>query len=166
MRGCTGEKRQSPLQIHDHFIFFVLFNSMKTAIDRLYYSITEVSKILGEEQHVLRYWEREFSQLKPQKNRAGNRIYAEKDLEVLRVIKRLLREERYTVAGAKEYLRQHGVDESGLAAEAAVPTESSVTVETPVVEVATDHSRERSVREVVAELRSIASDIRQRVAAA
>ena len=82
---------------------------MKTGIQRLYYSITEVSKILGEEQHVLRYWEREFPQLRPQKNRAGNRVYAEKDLDVLRVIKRLLREERYTVAGAKEYLRLYGV---------------------------------------------------------
>ena len=83
---------------------------MKTAIDRLYYSITEVAKMIGEEQHVLRYWEREFSQLRPQKNRAGNRVYADKDLGVLNVIKRLLREERYTVAGAKEYLKNHSFE--------------------------------------------------------
>ena len=75
---------------------------MKAAIERLYHSITEVSKLLGEEQHVLRYWEREFSQLKPQKNRAGNRVYTAKDLVILKVIRKLLREERYTVAGAKE----------------------------------------------------------------
>jgi len=139
---------------------------MKTAIDRLYYSITEVSKMLGEEQHVLRYWEREFSQLRPQKNRAGNRIYADKDLQVLRMIKRLLREERYTVAGAKEYLRHHGVDEGALEASSNAPafepaSEGTLSVETPRTV-----DREQSVREVVAELRSIASHIRQRVAAA
>ncbi|NQW29694.1 MAG: MerR family transcriptional regulator [Ignavibacteria bacterium] len=81
---------------------------MESSIQRLYYSITEVSKIIGEEQHVLRYWEREFSQLKPQKNRAGNRVYTKKDLEILQIIKKLLRDERYTVAGAKDHLRTFG----------------------------------------------------------
>lgn len=81
---------------------------MKSAIQKLYYSITEVSKIVGEKQHVLRYWEREFPQLKPQKNRAGNRVYTHRDLAVLRLIMRLLRSEQKTVAGAKDYMRQHG----------------------------------------------------------
>jgi len=132
---------------------------MKTAIDRLYYSITDVSKMIGEEQHVLRYWEREFSQLRPQKNRAGNRVYAEKDLQVLRVIKRLLREERYTVAGAKEYLRTHGLDLADLpAAPDVVASEEERApegVELP--------QRERTARELAAELRSIAGVLRQRV---
>lgn len=82
---------------------------MLNAIAKLYYTITEVSKIIGEEQHVLRYWEREFPQLKPQKNRAGNRVYTSKDLAVLRVIQRLLRAERYTVAGAREYLKANDI---------------------------------------------------------
>lgn len=82
---------------------------MLNAIAKLYYTITEVSKIIGEEQHVLRYWEREFPQLKPQKNRAGNRVYTDKDVATLRVIQRLLRLERYTVAGAREYLRTNSV---------------------------------------------------------
>ena len=47
---------------------------------KLYYSISEISKILDEEQYILRYWEKEFDFLKPRKNRAGNRIYSEKDL--------------------------------------------------------------------------------------
>lgn len=166
MLGYTDEKHQSPLPQHDHVIFFVLFNSMKTAIDRLYYSITEVSKMLGEEQHVLRYWEREFSQLRPQKNRAGNRIYADKDLQVLRMIKRLLREERYTVAGAKEYLRQHGVDEGALEASSDAPEFEPVSEGMPSVETPRTVDREQAAREVVAEIRSIASDIRQRVVAA
>lgn len=82
---------------------------MKESIKKLYYSITEAAKIVSEEQHVLRYWEREFSQLRPQKNRAGNRIYSARDMAVLMLIRKLLREERYTVAGAKEFLRQNGL---------------------------------------------------------
>ena len=82
---------------------------MRSGIQKLYYSITEISKMVGEEQHVLRYWEREFPQLRPQKNRAGNRVYTHRDLAVLYVIKRLLRQERYTVAGAKELLRQQTI---------------------------------------------------------
>ena len=74
---------------------------MQDSAQKLYFSITEVSKMLGEEQHVLRYWEREFSQLRPRKNRAGNRIYTERDIAVLLVIRKLLREERYTVLPAE-----------------------------------------------------------------
>lgn len=84
---------------------------MRNGIQKLYYSITETAKMIGEEQHVLRYWEREFPQLRPQKNRAGNRVYTQRDLAVLYVIKRLLRQERYTVAGAKELLRVHSVED-------------------------------------------------------
>lgn len=84
---------------------------MQESIKKLYYSITEAAKIVAEEQHVLRYWEREFSQLKPQKNRAGNRIYSARDMAVLMLIRKLLREQRYTVAGAKEFLRQNGLPE-------------------------------------------------------
>ena len=84
---------------------------MQDSIKKLYYSITEAAKIVSEEQHVLRYWEREFSQLRPQKNRAGNRVYSQRDMAVLMLIRNLLREQRYTVAGAKEYLKQNGVPE-------------------------------------------------------
>lgn len=71
---------------------------------KLYYSISEVSKMVELEQYVLRYWEREFDQLRPQKNRAGNRIYTEKDIEIIRLIKRLTREDRYTISGARQVL--------------------------------------------------------------
>ncbi|MBU3742158.1 MAG: MerR family transcriptional regulator [Candidatus Kapabacteria bacterium] len=97
---------------------------MRNGIQKLYYSITETAKMIGEEQHVLRYWEREFPQLRPQKNRAGNRVYTQRDLAVLYVIKRLLRQERYTVAGAKELLRLHTVEE--LATHVAPMTEAAV----------------------------------------
>lgn len=73
-------------------------------IKKLYYSISEVSKMLGLEQYVLRYWETEFEQLRPQKNRAGNRIYTEKDIEIVKMIKRLTREDRYTIEGARQVM--------------------------------------------------------------
>lgn len=64
--------------------------------------------MFDEEQHILRYWEREFGLLRPQKNRAGNRVYTEKDLKVLRALKRMLREDRLTVQQAKDKL-QNGI---------------------------------------------------------
>lgn len=73
-------------------------------IKKLYYSISEVSKITGLEQYVLRYWESEFPQLKPQKNRAGNRIYTNKDIKLILHVKQLLRDEKYTIEGAKKVL--------------------------------------------------------------
>jgi DNA-binding transcriptional MerR regulator len=74
------------------------------SIKKLYYSISEVSKITDVEQYVLRYWETEFEQLKPQKNRAGNRIYTNKDIQTILLIKNLLREKKYTIEGAKKIL--------------------------------------------------------------
>ena len=74
------------------------------SIKKLYYSISEVSKLTVIEQYVLRYWETEFDQLKPQKNRAGNRIYTNKDIQLILYIKELLREKKYTIEGAKKIL--------------------------------------------------------------
>ena len=74
------------------------------SIKKLYYSISEVSKITDMEQYVLRYWETEFEQLNPQKNRAGNRIYTNKDIQVILHIKSLLRDKKYTIEGAKKIL--------------------------------------------------------------
>ena len=76
-------------------------------IKKLYYSISEVSTITGLEQYVLRYWESEFPQLKPAKNRAGNRIYTNKDIKLILYIKKLLRDERYTIEGAKKVLEEY-----------------------------------------------------------
>ncbi len=73
-------------------------------LKKLYYSISEVSKLTGVEQYILRYWETEFSQLRPSKNRAGNRIYTNKDINLILQIKKLLREEKYTIEGAKKIL--------------------------------------------------------------
>ena len=79
-------------------------------IKKLYYSISEVSKITGLEQYVLRYWESEFEQLKPAKNRAGNRIYTNRDIKLILYIKKLLRDERYTIEGAKQVIAAYTPD--------------------------------------------------------
>jgi len=76
-------------------------------IKKLYYSISEVSKITDLEQYVLRYWESEFDELKPAKNRAGNRIYTNRDIKLILHIKKLLRDERYTIEGAKQVLKNY-----------------------------------------------------------
>ena len=75
-------------------------------LKKLYYSISEVSKLTSLEQYILRYWETEFEQLKPGKNRAGNRIYTNKDIKLILQIKRLLRDEKYTIEGAKKILSE------------------------------------------------------------
>jgi DNA-binding transcriptional MerR regulator len=79
-------------------------------IKKLYYSISEVAKITDLEQYVLRYWESEFEQLKPAKNRAGNRIYTNRDIKLILYIKKLLRDERYTIEGAKQVLKTYSPD--------------------------------------------------------
>ena len=73
-------------------------------IKKLYYSISEVSKITEVEQYVRRFWENVFEQLRPQKNRAGNRIYTNKEIELILFIKSLLRDQKYTIEGAKKVL--------------------------------------------------------------
>ena len=75
-------------------------------IKKLYYSISEVSEITGLKQYVLRYWETEFSQLKPGKNRAGNRIYRSHDVDTIMEIKSLLYDRKFTIKGAQQHLKQ------------------------------------------------------------
>jgi DNA-binding transcriptional MerR regulator len=75
---------------------------------KTYYSISEVCSQTGLEPHVLRYWESEFFQLRPKKNRAGNRAYRDKDIDVIKTIKHLLYEQRYTIPGAKKKLASGG----------------------------------------------------------
>ncbi|HPI37351.1 MAG TPA: MerR family transcriptional regulator [Ignavibacteriaceae bacterium] len=80
------------------------------SLKKLYYSISEVSRITEVEQYVLRYWETEFDLLKPQKNRAGNRVYSNKDIHLILYIKSLLREKKYTIEGAKRVLENYSVN--------------------------------------------------------
>ncbi len=79
------------------------------SMKKLYYSISEVSRITDLEQYVLRYWETEFEQLKPAKNSSGNRIYTNKDIKLILLIKKLLKEEKYTIEGAKKILKNYNI---------------------------------------------------------
>ncbi|MCF7905319.1 MAG: MerR family transcriptional regulator, partial [Candidatus Marinimicrobia bacterium] len=78
----------------------------REAIKKLYYSIGEVSEVTDLKQYVLRYWESEFPQLSPTKNRAGNRTYREKDIELVNFIKTLLYQKKYTIEGARQKLKE------------------------------------------------------------
>ncbi len=73
---------------------------------REYYSIGEVCDLVGLKAHVLRYWESQFSALRPRKNRAGNRVYRPKDVQQVLLLKRLLYEEKFTIEGARQRLRE------------------------------------------------------------
>jgi DNA-binding transcriptional MerR regulator len=72
--------------------------------EKLFFKIGEVCELAGVQAHVLRYWESEFPMLAPQKNRAGQRVYRKRDVEIALRIKELLYEDQYTIAGAKKRL--------------------------------------------------------------
>ena len=91
--------------------------------DKLFFKIGEVCELAGVQAHVLRYWESEFPMLAPQKNRAGQRVYRKRDVEMALRIKELLYEDQYTIAGATKRLNNEirgggklkvvGADEDG-----------------------------------------------------
>ena len=77
---------------------------LRKARKRTYYSIGEVCSIVGVKPHVLRYWESQFDELSPTKNRSGNRVYQTGEIELIALIHHLVHEERYTVEGARKRL--------------------------------------------------------------
>jgi DNA-binding transcriptional MerR regulator len=115
---------------------------------KLYRSISEVSELVGVEAHVLRYWEAQFSMLRPRKNRAGNRMYRPEEVELLLRIRELLYDRRFTIAGA----RRHLLDERR---EAPPEVESA----------ARDARRKLVLHEVKTELRTILQRLDRRPAA-
>ena len=82
-----------------------MFDSNAIPSDKLYFKIGEVSKIVGVKPYVLRYWETEFSVIKPGKTRSKHRLYRRKDVETLLQIKELLHAKRFTIEGARKALR-------------------------------------------------------------
>lgn len=77
---------------------------------KLYYRIGEVAGLVGVEPHVLRYWESEFPSIRPQKSRSGQRVYSRRDVDKLLRVKELLYNQRFTIAGARQRLRDPGSD--------------------------------------------------------
>lgn len=80
-----------------------------TAEGKRYYRIGEVARITGVKPYVLRYWESEFRWMAPAKSRSQQRLYRQRDIEIIQLIKRLLYEERFTIAGARRKLQELGV---------------------------------------------------------
>src|SRR5208283_6173748 len=74
---------------------------LKLFPEKLFYKIGEVSRVVGVESYVLRYWETEFSFLNPRKSKSGQRIYAKNDVDLILKIKHLLYEEKYTIDGVR-----------------------------------------------------------------
>lgn len=79
-------------------------------IKKKYYTIGEVASMLDVKPSLIRFWETEFTQLKPRKNRKGNRIYTEKEIDYLNQIYYLVKVRKYTLKGAKEKLKSNPKD--------------------------------------------------------
>ena len=80
--------------------------------DKLYFKIGEVGDIVGVKQHVLRYWESEFPSIRPQKSKTNQRLYRRRDVEAVLAIKHLLYDRKFTIEGAKQHLKEQGVEAS------------------------------------------------------
>ncbi len=78
----------------------------KPLVPKAYYSIGDVCELTGLKPHVLRYWETQFEVLQPSKNRAGNRVFRPKEIELILLVKHLLYEEKFTVEGARQKLKE------------------------------------------------------------
>ena len=79
----------------------------KEQTKKLYYSISEVAQMFGLNESTLRFWEKEFSVLRPKKNNKGTRFYKEEDIESVRLVYYLLKEQGLTLAGAKKKLKDN-----------------------------------------------------------
>ncbi len=86
---------------------------MSDQIPKLYYTISEVCARTGLDAHVLRYWETEFPQLQPRKNRSGRRVYTQDDIAVVERIQRLLKEDKYTIEGARQRMEAAATGAAG-----------------------------------------------------
>lgn len=83
--------------------------------DKFYFKIGEVADLLDLPTHVLRFWESEFKRIKPKRTSAGQRLYRRKDVELILEIKHLLHEKKYTITGAKNYLKDRSARQHPLA---------------------------------------------------
>ena len=108
---------------------------------KLYYRIGEVAQIVGVQPHVLRYWETEFRTIRPQKSHKGQRVYSRRDVEKLLKVKDLLKNQGFTIAGAKKKLRDPEA-QAALEVETVVETVVERPPEPPPREPAREQMRE------------------------
>ncbi len=130
----------------------------KSIPDKLFYKIGEVCEHVGVQPHVLRYWESEFPMLAPQKNRAGQRVYRRKDLDVVLRIRELLYDEKFTIAGAKRKLAEELRAGSGPRLKVVTPDMDPETAGAPVergaLSTLSPHSK-RSIKRIRRELEGL-----------
>ena len=141
--------------------------------EKLFFKIGEVCELAGVQAHVLRYWESEFPMLAPQKNRAGQRVYRKRDVEMALRIKELLYEDQYTIAGAKKRLtnelrgggklKANGDDDTQVMSESSATDSESFTRATSFTpSVAPLAAEERQgLKQLAAELRELLSLLEQ-----
>src|ERR1700739_1348428 len=115
-----------------------------TIPDKLYFRIGEVAKLCGVEAYVLRFWETEFPQLKPNKGGTGQRLYRKRDVEMALRIKSLLYDQGYTIPGARQVFKNEAKAREAVTPFEQVPvaaTPSPLPVEIPPGAPASDKSR-------------------------
>ena len=119
--------------------------------------IGEAARVLGVETYVLRFWETQFAFLKPKHTRTKHRFYQERDVAVLRVIKRLLHDEGFTIAGANKHIKEFGIDAlmTGKAAGKHAASAPSVERVAPAEVSAGDGNARRVLNEVRRDLETI-----------
>lgn len=83
-------------------------------VEKRYYSIGEVASMLQVNHSLLRFWETEFDSIQPRKNKKGDRVYTQKDIDTLRLIYELVKEKGYTLQGARDFIKAkaHKVNET------------------------------------------------------
>ena len=120
--------------------------------NRLYFRIADVSKLVGVEPYVLRFWESEFPMLKPKKAKTGHREYKRKDVELLLEIKRLLYDRGFTISGARQAIRDRNRSRK--------KREAAARVQVPLI--ADPPDLRPALKEIKKELLAIASILRKR----
>lgn len=140
-----------------------------TIPEKLFFKIGEVCELAGVQAHVLRYWESEFPMLAPQKNRAGQRVYRKRDVEMALRIKELLYEDQYTIAGAKKRLTndlrggnkikgaQEGSEGNANEHTSSTRGAKAASVRLPAADGARTAEDRRALRRLAAELRELLS---------
>ncbi|MGO9601932.1 MAG: MerR family transcriptional regulator [Candidatus Binataceae bacterium] len=116
--------------------------------------IGEAAEVIGVATYVLRFWETQFPFLKPRHSRTRHRFYHDRDLEVLRLIKRLLHQEGFTIAGANKHIRENGID-TLLAGKSAPVDRTQSRAEEPEHKPAVDGQTRRVLSDVRRDLESL-----------
>ena len=126
-----------------------------TAIPERGLKIGEAARALAVETYVLRFWETQFPFLKPKHTRTKHRFYQEKDLDVLRLIKRLLHDEGFTIVGANKHIKEFGIDALMAGKPVAKPASASSPERASSLQPAIDGQARRVLNEVRHDLESI-----------